>query len=162
MGPINLKYTEQLIKKAVLAYWRKEIGIALPVVIAFLTGYWLFLIYEGNQSWVVGALGTALVLGYLMISALYFVQLNRALKRLRRMKVPEATLELDSHRFKISSDVGTSEIEWSQIIKVWRFESVWLVFFSAGEFMTLPTSEFTEESKSLILSILNSHGATVA
>jgi len=95
------------------------------------------------------------------MAAVYIVNLRRSLKRLRRMKVPEATLELGEERFRVTSDIGSSEIEWSLISQVWRFEKVWLLFFSAGEFMTIPIAEFTPESKEFIVSKAEANGAKI-
>ena len=78
------------------------------------------------------------------------------------MKIPEATLELGEERFSVKSDVGYSEIEWSLISHIWRFDKVWLIFFSAGEFMTLPIAEFTQESKLFIISKAKAKGAKIA
>ena len=78
------------------------------------------------------------------------------------MKTPEATLELGYDRFRITSDVGSSEIEWSLITQVWCFKNVWLLFFSAGEFMTLPVTDISPESKSFIAKKAKANGAKIA
>jgi hypothetical protein len=77
------------------------------------------------------------------------------------MKIPEATLELGVERFYVKSDVGASEIEWSLISQVWRFEKAWLIFFPAGEFMTLPINDIPLESRSFIISKAESNGAKI-
>ncbi len=78
------------------------------------------------------------------------------------MKTPEATLELGDERFRVASDVGSSEIEWSLISQVWCFKNVWLLFFSAGEFMTLPVTDISPESKSFIVAKAKANGAKIA
>ncbi len=161
MSPIKLKYTEQFIRNSIKVYWKKQVGLLLPISTVLLTFVLLYLISIGNKSWFIGMLGTGILLSYTTMTAVYVVHLKRALLRLKRMKTPEAILELGNDRFKISSDIGTSEIEWSQIIKLWRFDSVWLLFFSAGEFMTMPIEEFSEDSKNFILTKLVDHGTNV-
>ena len=96
------------------------------------------------------------------MAASYFVHLRRSLSRLRRMKTPEATLMLGDDRFKITSDVGSSEIKWNLITKIWRFEYVWLIFFSGNEFMTLPIEGISEQSKAFIMQKAKENGAKIA
>ncbi|GAD03410.1 hypothetical protein AALB_3490 [Agarivorans albus MKT 106] len=77
------------------------------------------------------------------------------------MGKPEATLELESYRFRVASGAGSSEIEWSLIKQVWKFDGLWLLFFSAGEFMTLPTENISGENLEFILTRLEEVGAKV-
>lgn len=59
------------------------------------------------------------------------------------------------------SDVGTSEIQWSLINKLWRFEHAWLLLFSGNEFMTLPTDGLSDKSKKFITERVKANGAKV-
>jgi len=161
METIKLKYSEPFIREAIRSYWWKQVGPIFPIVSLLLTVFLIYQIANGDRSWVVGAIGTVLFLAFVTMAAVYIVNLRRSLKRLRRMKVPEATLELGEERFRVTSDIGSSEIEWSLISQVWRFEKVWLLFFSAGEFMTIPIAEFTPESKEFIVSKAEANGAKI-
>ena len=161
MEKISLKYSEPFIKETIRAYWWKNIGPLFPVIAILLTVFVIYRIVEGDRSWFVGGLGTLVIISFTVITASYFVHLKRALSRLRRMKTPEAKLELGEDRFKVASDIGSSEIEWSLITNLWRFEHAWLLFFSGSEFMTLPVDGISAESKAFIIKKAEENGAKI-
>ncbi len=103
-------------------------------------------------GWFVGAMGAVVIIGILTVSTSYIVQLKRALQRLKRMKTPEATLELSEDYFKVTSDIGSSEFRWSLISKLLCLESAWVIYFSENETMTLPIANIDEISRAYILS----------
>ena len=78
------------------------------------------------------------------------------------MQSPEATFEVGDDRFRITSDVGSSELLWSTITEVWQFPEFWLLFFSRAPFITLPLADLDNEARELILSRATSHGAKIA
>lgn len=162
MESYKLKYSEALIREGILAYWRKQIGIIFPLVAMLLSAYFGYLVVAGNRSWWVGVLGTVVVLAFATMAASYFVHLDRSLKRLRRMKSPEAVLELSEERFKVTSDIGSSEIQWSLVRKLWRFENIWILFFSGDEFMLIPVAELPLEVRSSIEAKLVANDAEIA
>ncbi len=157
----TLKYSEQFLKQAVRAYWRKNIGPIFPVVSLLLAAYVIYRVLEGDRSWFVGIIGAIVVIGVVTMLASYFVHLRRTLGRFKRMKIPEATLELAEERFKVVSDVGSSELQWSLIKKIWCFEQAWLFQFSGNEFMTIPIDGLSEKSKRFIVERARAHGAKI-
>ena len=126
----TIKYSEPLVREAVLLYWRKQTGFVFPVATVFLCGYLGYLLSIGTRSWLVGVLGTVVVVSVTMMAAFYFVHLSRSLKRLRSMQTPEVKLEFNEEKFKLTSELGASEVQWATIKKLWRFENVWLLVFS--------------------------------
>lgn len=162
MQEINLKYSEPIIRKAIRAYWWKNVGPLFPIIALLLTVFVIYRVVEGDRSWFIGGLGTLVLISFTIMTALYFVDLRRSLNRLRRMKTPEAILELGEDRFKVISDVGSSEIKWDLITNIWRFKHVWLILFSASEFMTLPIEGISEQSKAFIVKKAEENGAKIA
>lgn len=162
MDVIKLKYSEPFIREAIRSYWWKQVGPVFPVITALLTAFLAYQVLNGDRSWLVGMLASVIILAFSIMVASYYVHLQRSLKRLRRMKTSEATLELGEERFRVTSDVGSSEIEWTLITEVWRFKGVWLLFFSAGEFMTLPVADISPEHKSFIVEKVKANGAKIA
>ena len=162
MTKITLHYSEALIRCAVRSFWWRTTGwlyfLALLLVLASL-GY---AIWNGDRSWWVGVLGAVLGLSLVFVVTLYVVHYRGSLKRLRRMRVPEATFEIDEDRFRLSSDVGTSEMAWSTITEVWRFPDCWLLFLSRAQFITLPAADLDATARESILTKVKSHGAKVA
>jgi hypothetical protein len=49
------------------------------------------------------------------------------------------------------SVLGTVELPWSGVKKIWRFPEVWLVFFEGGGYSTLPTASLAPELQRFIL-----------
>jgi len=78
------------------------------------------------------------------------------------MQSPLATFEVGDERFRVTSDVGSSELSWGAIIEVWQFSEFWLLFFSRAQFITLPLADLNSEAQELILSRLKAHGVKIA
>jgi hypothetical protein len=78
------------------------------------------------------------------------------------MRVPEATIELGEERFRVTSDVGMSELDWSTVIEVSRYPEFWLLFFSRAQFITLPAADLSAEAREFILAKVKSCIAKVA
>lgn len=162
MTNLNLHYSEALVRRAIRSYWVRHVGLFFPAVALALTVYVGYRFATGDRSWVVGVMATTVVLSFVMMAATYLVHLRRSLERLRRMGAPEATLELGEERFRITSGSGSSEIEWSLVRQVWRFQDVWILFFSAAEFMLLPTAQLPADAREFILTKARSAGGKVA
>ena len=161
MTPVKLHYSEALIRRAVLAFWWRATGwlyviAGLVVLIAFCSG-----LLSGDRSWWVGVSGTILCMAVIVAAALYVVHLRGSLARFRRMRNPEATFELGEERFRVSSDVGTSEMDWKTITEIWCFPEFWLLFFSRAQFITLPAADLSADARDFILAKAKSCGAKV-
>jgi hypothetical protein len=159
---VTLHYSEALVSRAVKLFWWRVIGWRFVGALLLVFGSFLFLVASGDRSWFVGFLGTVLVLGVSFALGLYLIHYRGSLQRLRRMRCPEATLELGKERFRISSDVGTSELAWSAVTELWSFPDLFLVFLSRAQFMTIPTDGLDTEVRDFIVHSARSHGARVA
>ena len=157
MQPIKVHYSEELIRKAVKAYWFRVTGWRFLVAYLLLTGSLGYLIAVDDRSWFVGVLGSGWVLGLIFSAAIYSNHYRASLKRLRQMRRPEAIFEFDEKNFRISSDIGKSELPWSTICEVWRFSDFWLIFLSRAQFMTLPLADLDNEAREYILKCAESH-----
>jgi hypothetical protein len=151
MQPITLHYSEGLLRRAVRAFWWHVTrwSYAVPLAVggaALAVGLW-----RGDRSWVVGVLGTLLGCLVLISATVYVGHYRSSLGYFRRMRVPEATLELGEERFRLTSELGMSEIGWDAITGVRRYPEFWLLYFSRAQFMTLPTADLPEEARTLIL-----------
>lgn len=135
-----------------MAYWWKQIGIVFILVIVGLTAFLLFLLISGDRSWIVGVLATIVLLSIIVVSGSYYIFLKRALSRFTRMGKPEAILEVYDDRLKVTSDMGSNEINWSLISKVQLLKSALLLYLSENETMTLPLKGMSTDEKEFILS----------
>jgi hypothetical protein len=68
------------------------------------------LIISGDRSWFVGMAGTVVMMGVFVSVAVYFVHYRASLGRFRRLKRPEALLEIDEDGFRVTSDRGSVKL----------------------------------------------------
>lgn len=158
----TLEYTEPLVRGAVVAFWRRTVGIGCFVALALLACSLAFLLWQGDRSWLVGAIGAVLFFGLGFASLVYFVHLRKALSKFRGMGSPVATMELADASFTISSGLGSTSLQWSAVSEVWRFPSFWLLLFSKAQFVTLPLASVPAEAQEFILSRVSAAGGKVA
>jgi hypothetical protein len=159
---IRLHYTEALVHSAVRRFWWRTTGWRFFAAIFLVLASFVGLLCKGDRSWMVGLLGAVLVLCIAFSVAVYVVHYRSSLGRLRRMRVPEATLELGEDSFRVSSDVGTSEMAWSVVTEIWSFPEFLLVFFSRAEFMTIPRADVDVEISDFIVRKARAHHAKVS
>lgn len=130
MAPIKLKYSEQYIRKAIRSHWLEHDGLTYLIILTLLTVLLVYRIAIDDLTWIAGALGFGIILGFVLMVITYIDYISQSLSQLRSMNVPEATLELEEEQFRITSDVGTSEIAWNLIRDIWHFDKVWFLMFS--------------------------------
>jgi hypothetical protein len=157
----TLIYNAPLLRQAVLAFWRRTIGVAFPLVIAALAIGVTFLLNQGDSSWFVGALATVLFFSVVFVTVLYFVHYRNALTKFRDMGAPQASFLAEETSFTVTSGIGSSTLKWSSVIEVWRFNEFWLLLFSKAQFITLPLSSLPPEMKAFILQRIQASGGKV-
>lgn len=162
MMSTTLRYSQALVLRAVAAFWWRTVGwkfVLALVAVAVCLGYMLAV---GDRSWFVGWIGAVLVMGLAFPALLYLVHLRGALGRFHRMRQKEATLQADSQRLTLASDAGASQVLWSAITEIWRFDEFWLLFFTRAQFVTLPLVDLDAGLQDFIVERVRSHGGRVA
>jgi hypothetical protein len=162
MTTFKLCYSEALIRKAVWAFWRRVTGWRYFFAIILVLVSFIYSVASGDRSWWVGVSASILCLAVAFAVALYVVHYRGSITRFRRMQSPQATFEAGNDRFRVTSDVGSSELSWSTIIEVWQFPEFWLLFLSRAQFITLPLADLDSEAQEFILSQAKAHGAKIA
>jgi len=162
MKSITLHYSEDLIRRAVTAYWLRLTGWRYWIALALSLSSLIYLIATGDRSWIVGVFGSGLALGIIFPVAIYFYQYNASLSRYRRMHNPEATFKPGEASFRMTSDVGSSNLSWSTIREIRRFPDFWMVFFSQSQFVILPLVDLDSETRDWILAHVKPHGTKIA
>ena len=51
----------------------------------------------------------------------------------------------------MSSDIGTTTLQWSAVKELWQFPSVWLLLYSKAQFTTLPLACLSPETQAYIV-----------
>jgi general stress protein CsbA len=95
----TLVYSEPLVRQAVLAFWRRSVGVSIVVALSILTASLAALLYQGDSTWIVGVLATVLCIGFLFIAAIYFVHYNNSMRKFRDMGSPQAMFTADEASF---------------------------------------------------------------
>ena len=162
MGAVRLRYSEELIRSAVNAFWWRVVGWRFLIAELVVGTSFVSLIVSGDRSWLVGVIGAVLALGTFFLGVLYLVHYRGSLGRFRRMRTPEATFEPGADGFRVAADTGLAEVPWGHVKELWRFPDFWLVLFSPAQFITLPTADLDEGVRSLLVEKIKSHGGRVA
>jgi hypothetical protein len=113
MNPIKLHYTEPLIRRAVKAFWLRVMDWRWAAALLLALASLVYSIAVGDRSWTVGMLGSALTMAVIFSALRYMGQYRTSVGRLRSMHSPEATLEVGDDNFRMTSDVGSSEMKWA-------------------------------------------------
>lgn len=158
----TLQYSEPLLRQAVFAFWRRTVGVGFFLALALIACALGFLLWRGDRSWFVGALGAFLVFGLGFALLVYFVHLRNTLAKFKGMGAPIATLSLEDASFTMSSGLGSTSLQWSAVTEVWCFPSFWLLLFSKAQFVTLPLISVPAETQAFILSRVSAAGGKVA
>ncbi len=161
MHETKLHYSEELIISAVKSFFRRKLGIEVPVLTALITAFVVYHIIDGDRSWFMGAISTLNVMLLIFIGVLYFSHKYFALKWFRRFDNGVVTLSMDDDQFHLSSNIGSSHLKWNMISKIWDFDGYFLVIFSLIEFITVPTNQMSAEAKDFYIEKAQSAGAKV-
>jgi len=156
MTSFKLKFAEQSIRKSVRFYWLKNVGSPYLFGLMPVTGFVGYRIVVDDVNWAVWVLSFGAIFYSVLMIILYIGYINQSLSLLRSMKLPEATLELEDEKMRITSDTGVTEIEWSSIRDIWPTDKVWFLTTSRHVFIALPVAELTLEAKNMINSRIES------
>ena len=158
--PTTLHYTPALVRQSVWAFWKRSVGITLPLTLVLLTAYLVSLVRGGNTGWLVGVFGTVVVLGYVFLAAVYVAHLWHGMATLRAMGDQQATLAIDGG-ITVASGAGEAKLPWSRVYEVWCYPDFWLLLFSRSQFMTLPLANLPEAMQTEILERMRQNGGKV-
>src|SRR5262245_9113178 len=87
----TLHYTEELVRSAVVSFWRRSVSWKLIVAIVVCVAGFAFLLLTGDRSWSIGVLGTVVFVAALLVAMIYVVHLRQSLQKLRALETPVAT-----------------------------------------------------------------------
>jgi drug/metabolite transporter (DMT)-like permease len=157
----TLIYSESLLRQAVFAFWRRSVGIGFIIALLVAVLGLIVLIAQGMASWLVGTLAAVLALGIGFATAVYVVHYRKSLRKFRQMDKPRATFRADESSFTMSSDIGTTTLQWSAVKELWQFPSVWLLLYSKAQFSTLPLACLPPETQAYIVQRVRAAGGKV-
>ena len=162
MPPIELQYSEEIVRSAVKELCKRSIGMGLPVAFGLMLLFFVYLLWTGNSSWITGAVGSVLVFALIMVITLYVAHYRNSMQRLRAMHRPTALLELSSDSLTIKADSGSNEVPSKSITEVWAYEDFWLVFLSRAQFFTIPLDNLDSDEQAKIRSKFDEWGLRIS
>jgi Na+/melibiose symporter-like transporter len=157
----TLEYSEPLLRRAAFAYWRRFVGSAYGVAVFVVAACFVALLRNGDRSWVVGVLGTCLVLALGFGTAVFVTHWRRSLGRFRRMTSRTASLLATETQLSLSSELGTSTLPWSGITQIWRYSEFWLLVLSQRQVVTLPLANLSGDVRAFIATHVQAAGGRV-
>ncbi len=162
MDEITLIYSEDLLKKAVRSFWWRSVGpLFVLVLLAMLAGT-IYFVLKGERSWLVGAMGSVVLMGFLFSSVLYINHYRNTLGKFRELKGSNSTFKMNPDCFELESIIGTSTMNWSSVTELWQFKDYWLIFLSKAQFFTLPSSCLTDSNRESIIDYIKAAGGKIA
>lgn len=157
----TLIYSETLLRQAVFAFWRRSVGVGFFVALLVAALGLGVLVAQGVASWLIAALAAVLVLGIAFATVVYVVHYRNSLRKFHQMDKPQATFRADESSFTMSSDIGTTTLQWSAVKELWQFPSVWLLLYSKSQFSTLPLACLSPETQAHIVQCVRTAGGKV-
>jgi len=150
------------VAQAVRLYWRKTIGVGLLVAVALMVVFLAWRLIHGDRSWLVGLVAAVVLLGVLMPVAVYLTHYRASMRIFRKTSRPTAQLVAEQDAITLSSDRGSSALQWELVKEVWCFETVWLLLFSKAQFVILPLADLPEPMRAFILERVEASGGKIA
>ncbi|HSQ50498.1 MAG TPA: YcxB family protein [Nitrospiraceae bacterium] len=157
----TLIYSESLLRQAVFGFWRRSVGIGFFVALLIAALGLIVLVALGQSSWIIGGLAAVLVVGVAFAIVVYVVHYRRSLQKFRQMDKPQATFRADESSFTMSSDIGTTTLQWTAVKELWQFSNVWLLLYSKALFTTLPLACLSPETQAYIVQRIRESGGKV-
>ena len=158
----TLIYSESLLRQAVFGFWRRSVGLGFILMLVALAAILVVLVARGAASWLIVTLAVLLVIAAAVAVALYVIYYRNSLRKFRKMDKPQATFCADESSFTMSSDAGTTTLQWSAVIELWQFPSVWLLLYSKTQFSTLPVACLPPETQAFVRERIQAAGGKVA
>ncbi len=158
MAPINIQYSEKLIRNATRYYWWYSVGAPyLFVLIPFI----LLLAYRlliNDYSWIVWVCGFIALYCSAAMAYLFFEYMNRQISWGRSMTSFKASVELKENSLQISSNAEPVGVQWESICDIRHYKNYWILVLSPRlfEFVILPVNELTHDIKTSIESNVQS------
>lgn len=146
----TVHYDDVVLRNAVNTFVKRRIveglgrlGVAAVVMTAMI---WVYLLWQGDRSWVVGAIGAVLLLFMLIFGASWRWRHVEMRRKLVAIPSRQAVVTLSDDGITVNSEAGATTLPWTTFNELWRLERCWLLFLEPNNFVTLPTDDVPQEA----------------
>jgi hypothetical protein len=157
----TLKYNEPILRQAVFVFWRRTVGVGIPVTLVVGLCCLAVLLLQDGASWIVGALATFFSMIVAFIVAVYVAHLRMAMRKLHDMEASQLVFIAGESSFTIISTIASSALAWSVVREVWRFPTYWVLLFSKAHFFTFPLAGVSQEMQTFVIERIQGAGGKV-
>ena len=116
--------------------------LAIAVTIVALAS----LLWEGDRSWVVGAVGAVLILFVAIFGSIWRWRHVEMQNKLAAIPNKQGTVALTDESIAIETKAGAMSLPWTTFSELWKLEHCWLLFLVHNNFITLPTDGVAAEA----------------
>lgn len=117
--------------------------------------------HNGFNEWYEVALATGGAVAVLMLTGAWLVYRHRMLSGIRECKDRTIRLRFEPESLFAESELGQSQLKWSAVKKIWRFDRAWLVFFSNTSYLMIPTAALNTDAAAYLVDRVKENGARV-
>jgi hypothetical protein len=139
----TIQYDEAVMRSAVNTFMKRRLSsglgalgvLAVAVTIVAL----VFLLWDGDRSWVVGAVGTVLLLFVAIFGSIWRWRHVDMQDKIAAIPSKQAVVTLANESMSIETEAGATSLPWTTFTELWQLERSWLLFLAPNNFITLPT-----------------------
>lgn len=157
---VTVHYSEELIHSTVTKAFLRTIGwyiaVVVPVAVLF-----VWRLQVGDRGWFAGSLGALTFILLAWVYLVYLTHLRQALYTVRKLDSSSATFRFDNDGIMGEVSRGSFKLPWKSVKKVLRLPEAWLIYYD-NNYMTLPTSDLSEEVRNFIAEQVKAHGGSLA
>ena len=147
---IEVSYDRPLIRRALNRFMVRRLGWLTFVLIFGLAA--LLIVEMASGSWSVWftALLTLWVVAVGLLIVVYIARIRASEGFFQKSGNCRVRFVFSDDGVRTNSDVGTSDLKWKVFDEVLKFPEVWLLVYARSGYMTIPTTQLSDEAKAFI------------
>ncbi|MFN8444864.1 MAG: YcxB family protein [Caldilineaceae bacterium] len=156
---VTIHYTEELIHSTVTKAFLRTIGWYLAVVVP-VAALFVWRLQVGDRGWLAGSLGALTLILLAWVYLVYLTHLRHALSAVRKLDSSSAIFRFNNEGIVGEVSRGSFKLPWKSVKKVLRLPQAWLVYYD-NNYMTLPTSDLSDDIRNYIAEQVKIHGGAL-
>ncbi|MGI9479891.1 MAG: YcxB family protein [Hyphomicrobiaceae bacterium] len=150
----TVHYDEAVVRSAVNTFVKRRIAEGMGrggLMAAVVTlAVWVYLLWQGDRSWFVGAIGAILMVFVLIFARLWRWRHVEMRRKLAAIPSRQTVVTLSEDGIAFDSEAGAMTLPWTTFTELWRLERCWLLFLEPNNFVTLPIDGVPQDALDFI------------